>query len=663
MATEQATLQTSLAKGLAYLAKVQRPDGGFDSYSSPLQAPFRKTVTYQTTFVPAVMLAALSKLQTPGSRHITKCLADFVKAQRSPGWSFNYWAAASPERRNRPYPDDLDDTACALIGLFRYESGLVGPEVLAAFIKLLLATETQVGGPYRTWLVPAGNNSAWSDTDLAVNANIAYFLSLASRPLPNLTGLMEQAIRNKQLSSPYYASTVPVVYYLARAYRGPLTGALRKIAGSLHGAKSLALNPLQAALLLSAVLELKGAGAAKLAAQLVAAQQPDGAWPADAFCLDPARGKTIYYHGGESLTTALVLEALEAYRLAGAATVPALTPFKQASGPAHNRRSTALQARVSVLNRRQWRQLRPELHHDALDFTTSLAKTSGSAGIVTLAEAFNESLERPLAKAQEPMLAQLGLANLYGWAAYTIYDDFLDDEGRPGLLPIASSALRYCLEAFDNALPEDQVFKDLVRQTFDKIDGANAWELAHCRFERRGQQLVIAALPDYGDPAGLAERSLGHTLTPLAVLRAKGVEPDSQLFNGVRQALVHYLAARQLNDDAHDWQTDLRNGHITYVVARLLADAGIKPGRYAWDTLLPPVQKQFWHGTLPKICRDISRQTALSRCSLDRLPGLKRRNALTKLLDGIDASVSETLDTQSRTQSFLQYYKHGLPAA
>ena len=663
MAVKPAALQASLDKGLAYLAKIQRPDGGFDSYSSPSMTRFQKTFTYQTTFVPAVMLAALSGLPAPGCRRLTRQLADFVQAQHSPGWSFNYWAAASPERGKRPYPDDLDDSACALIGLFLHQPKSISAEVLAAFVKLLLATETGVGGPYRTWLVPAGDNSGWADTDLAVNANLAYFLSLVSQPLPSLTVLMEQAIRSEQLVSPYYVSTLPVVYYLARAYKGPLTGELRRIARHLQSTKANELNALQQALLLSALLELKDRDTPKLVENLLAAQQPNGAWPADAFCLDPARGKTTYYHGSAGLTTALVLEALQAYSQTATPAAQGITKAGQSAEPARNRRQTALQARVSALNRRQWKKLRPELHRDALNFTTSLAKTSGNAGIVTLAEAFNESLVQPLTKAQEPLLVQLGLANLYGWTAYTIYDDCLDDEGQPGLLPIASTALRYCLEAFDAALPNDRPFKTLVRQTFDMIDGANAWELAHCRFEHQGDQLIIGALPNYGDLAGLAERSCGHSLTPLAVLRAQGVKANSRLFRGVHQALIHYLAARQLNDDAHDWQTDLRNGHATYVVSCLLTDAGTKPGRYSWNKLLPPLQKQFWHDTLPRICQDISRQTALSRRSLDDLPGLKHPNALTKLLDGIDASVGETLATQNRTWRFLKHYKGGARVA
>jgi hypothetical protein len=125
----------------------------------------------------------------------------------------------------------------------------------------------------------------------------------------------------------------------------------------------------------------------------------------------------------------------------------------------------------------------------------------------------------------------------------------------------------------------------------------------------------------------------------------------------VHQAIVHYLTARQLNDDAHDWQIDLQNGHITYVVARILADERIKPGSYSLNTLLKRAEQRFWHHTLTDICRLMQQQTSLGRRILANLPELQQHNAITELLDGIDISAAETLTTQDQAQIFLKYYK------
>ncbi len=648
-------LTIAIDKAAAYLAAAQRPDGGFDSFSSPSAGRFEKVFTYQTTFVPSLILAGLAGSDTPAVRRLKRRLAAFVKAQAGPHWSFNYWSKASAERAEQPYPDDLDDTSCALIGLTLYQPGLVGAEALAAFVKLLLAAETRVGGPYKTWLT-AGSAAAWQDVDLAVNANIGYLLLLVSQPLDSITGLIEKAISQGQLASPYYASAYPLFYYLSRSYKGPLAGKLLSAIRQTRDQDNN-LTPLKNALSATSLLRLGAKDAGPLAGRLLAAQAADGSWPAEAFCLDPARDGITYYNGCESLTTALAIEALELYRQQALRTEP-IRPERQA-GPGY----TSNRPQVLAAARRACNGLEPELRTVTVGFLDKLARSPIGAEIVDLPQAFNQSLAKPLGRACQPLLRQLGLANLYGWAAYTIFDDFLDEEGRPGLLPAATLALRYSIAGFGGALPADSGFQDLVRRTFDTIDSANAWELKHCRCVIRGQQLAVDDLPDYGDLSKLAERSLGHGLTPLAVLRARGVGPDEPLFDSVRQAFSHYLIARQLNDDAHDWQEDLRNGHLTYVVAAIFGDAGIGPGNYSRPQLLPQLQRQFWHSTLPRICRTIRQQTALGRHKLQGWPELKANNAITGLLDRIDSSVADTLAAQTQASRFIKHYgRHGKAA-
>ena len=650
-------LDMAIDRAVAYLVSSQRRDGGFDSFSSPSASRFEKAYTYTTTFVPSLILTALAGLQTAPGGRLKDGLAGFIKAQAGSHWSFNYWSKSAPERITHPYPDDLDDTCCALAGLILHEPSAVGADVLAAFVKLLLATEDRVGGPYRTWLVPPDGPAAWQDVDLAVNANIAYLLSLVSRPLDNVTQYIEAAIDSGQLSSPYYVSSYPLLYYLSRAYRGPLAEKLQATARQLHAQDSRP-TPLKNALLLSSLLRLGADDTGPLLSCLLAAQRADGSWPAEAFCLDPALSGITYYNGCESLTTALAIEALELYRQQA-------RPAKSKTGNSQTDRQSYATNRPPVLTagRRAARGLEPALRDNTVGFLEKLARSSIGTEIIDLPQAFNQSLTKPLGKTAQPLLRQLGLANLYGWAAYTILDDFIDEEGQPDLLPVATLALRYSVSAFAESRPDDNDFQALVRQTFDTIDGANAWELEYCRCHIRGQQLMIGQLPDYGNLDKLAERSLGHSLTPLAVLRAAGTGSDDRLFKHVRQALNHYLIARQLNDDAHDWQDDLQNGHITYVVAQILKDGGIGPGSYAWSGLLPLARQQFWHETLPQICRTIRHHTSLSRRSLEHLPQLHRSNAITALLDKIDASVDETLAAQDQARDFLKHYAGDKQAA
>jgi hypothetical protein len=218
--------------------------------------------------------------------------------------------------------------------------------------------------------------------------------------------------------------------------------------------------------------------------------------------------------------------------------------------------------------------------------------------------------------------------------------------------------MRYSLNAFLQILPTHDTFPAFVRDTFDAIDSANAWELAHCRFKTDAQTITISALPDYGKLSALAERSLGHTLPPLGVLVASGIASASTDFKALQQALKHYLIARQLNDDAHDWQDDLKNGQITFVVSTLLKEAHIPQGKHTRASLQAKLQKQFWHHSLPLICEQMQLQVALARQALTKTQLLQPINIITKLLDDIETSITETLATQKTARSFLKHYRN-----
>ncbi len=646
-------IEVALNKGISYLASVQHADGGFDSFSSPSRVRFKKAYAYRTTFVPSLILAALSGLEASAGRSMRQKLFKFVRAQRSPSWSFNYWALRSWERKQLPYPDDLDDTCCALIGLALHNKVSIGPATLAAMVKLLVATETQPGGPYRTWLVPPDGPAQWQDIDLAVNANVAYLLSLVSEPLPNITSFLEKAIRNRRLVSPYYASEYPLLYYVSRGYQGSRSEDLRTIAKRLRN-QNKALGPLENATLLTSLLRLNDPDVELLASRLLDTQRQDGSWTAGAFCLDPARSGKKYYHGSESLTTALALEALNLYRERAGRSAIERQP--QDYVPAFGTQAGQVLGAVGEKSS----HLGPELRGALRNYMQRTVHSPNGTEIISLAQRFNCSLTHPLGH-NHPALMRLGLANAYGWAAYTIFDDFMDEEGRTRLLPVAVAALRYSLSTFEGVLPEDASFHTYIHQVFDAIDAANAWELAHCRFLVSDRAITIKKLPGYSDASRLAERSLGHALGPLSLLHLNGAGFDGNLMRSVRQAFIHYLAARQLNDDLHDWQTDLAKGHITLVVARILEDLQLKPGLHDLEAIMPVAGRQFWNHSIIALCRTVQEQTVLSRQNLGNLPQLKRPNFITELLDRIDTSLQETLTSQDQARRFLRHYSRKVP--
>jgi hypothetical protein len=598
------------------------------------------------------MLASLSGLNEPAAAEIRGGLAGFLLGQRSPGWSFNYWAQGTPERQSQPYPDDLDDTFCALAALHLQDPGLVDSGVVAQSVKLLLAAETAVGGPYRTWLVPSDSDAVWLDVDTAVNANVAFFLSLLGNRLPALDSLMEKAIAAGRFDSPYYPLAYPVVYYLARAYDGSAKSKLLKQARRLH---KQALSPLDTALSLSARLR---AGETRLEAKeiraLVAKQRSDGSWAASAFCTDPSEDGKFYYNGAAALTTAFALEALALY---GNNLRPSGRPASAGHAAGDDPRQAALK-----LARQQCQELDPALRRTVRRSLAKLAAGEDGAEIAGLAALFNHSLTEPL-QGREDLLRRLGAANLYGWLAYTVYDDVMDEDGKPGLLPAANAALRRSLDGFSQALPDSQGFQRLTRRVFDTIDTANAWEWSNCRCQIRGAKLKVNGLPDYGDMSKLAERSLGHALAPLAVLEAAGIsaEDSDGPASRVLSAFKHYLIARQLHDDAHDWPDDLSRGRITPVVADILRGLGATKGTYLLSDLLSGGRRQFWHHNLAGLCRTMKRHLDLSRRELNKSGLFASTCALYLMLDRLGASIEDTASRQSQARDFLRHYAKEAP--
>ena len=642
-------LGVSIQRGLAYLRQAQRADGGFDSFSSPKQQPFQTEHSYHTTFAPALILNALADI--PDAIAIRTPLAGWLLAQKSQVWYFNYWAADAPQRKTLPYPDDLDDTFCALAALFRHDPALVNAAALGSIVRLLLAAESQVGGPYRTWLVPKNAAAIWQDVDLAVNSNIAYFLQLVAQPLPNLDTYMEQAIASATLVSPYYPNPYPLAYYLSRAYQGRLAPQLRAyiLRRRRHGHWG---SPLRTALALSALHQL-GGGSDQAAAvsYLLDLQRPDGSWAAKTFCLDPARQGMQYYSGAPALTTALALEALCHSMPQTAADTPAVH-----RAPIDHRADTLYKQVVAQATAEYKALPGSALRKTAQTTLERMVRGDHNREIILLPLFFAQSLATSAAP-PHAVLVHLGLANLYGWTAYTIYDDFLDASGETRLLPLASTALRLSLERFAAAVPRSPAYRDFVQSAFNRIDAANAWEVAECQFAVRDGHISIGRLPRYGGRMQLAERSLGHALPALGVLARLGIAPNDRRTQKLVMALRHYLVARQLGDDIRDWQADFSTGSCTYVVTKILADLGIAPNTYAVSELLPRMQHEFAEHTLPDVSAVILQHTASARRALAQSTLVAPHTPIGQLVDRLEVLAKRQLAEHTDAQTFLAAYR------
>lgn len=642
----QAELAQARARALTFLQQAQTPDGSFVGLTSATERPFNATRVHHTTFVPSLVLGALSGVSDPVAQTIRQRLATWLLAERSPQWSFNYWAHQSPERSTNPYPDDLDDTFCALIGLHRHDPSLIDETCLGHVVRLLLATESQVGGPYRTWLVPENAAAVWQDVDVAVNSNVACFLQAVAQTLPNVQHLLEQAIVTRTFRSPYYPSAYPLLYYVARAYQGSERPVLRDYILKLRTGGAWQ-TPLQTALALTALVQLDTEPAVLQpgVALLQATQQADGSWPAEAFWMDTT------FHGAAALTTSLVVEALQQCETPRQATHTELYERKTSAATERRYQKVMNATRQSLHSVAQPLRAQTQAMVDIID------RAENRQEIVLLPYFFAGVLAHRPQRVVDTLCTALGQANTFGWMAYTIYDDFLDGEGQAAMLSVANLSLRRSLHCFRQALPRHVAFQRLVEQTFDTIDTANAWEIANCRMLIEGDTLHLVKLPRYKTALRLADRSLGHALTPLGLLAAADVDLASKQAQAMREALRHYLAARQLHDDAHDWEVDMRAGHCSYVVVAILEALGLRPSTYSLTTLLPRMKREFWHHTLPRLCASMTHQLHLARRTLQRSGYADQSAAFVELIEQLEASVARTQREQAGAEKFLTAYQ------
>ena len=69
--------------------------------------------------------------------------------------------------------------------------------------------------------------------------------------------------------------------------------------------------------------------------------------------------------------------------------------------------------------------------------------------------------------------ASLGAATAFGWGAYTVLDNYLDNEGEEAFLPAAIFSLRAMHTLFSEAV-EGSAFQKEVQRLLLRIDTANA---------------------------------------------------------------------------------------------------------------------------------------------------------------------------------------------
>ncbi len=664
-------LREAIDKGLRFLDKSQEKDGSFMCLVSTKFDNYRNAKTVPAIVPPNIVLSSLIHIKGNGvADKIKKRTAEFLLGERSAYWSFNYWFRKSDWFKKEPYPDDLDDTFCALAALYEYNPALFDGKVMAKIVTMLTSAEKKEGGPYDMWLVPPEGRKTWDDTDLVVNSNIAFFLSLQDITLPNLNAFIEKSIDKKDYEFPYNR-IYPGLYFISRFYN-PAPHEATKDEGRVRRIKNMVdlllskrepdgkwENPLRTALAVSALMNLSGAKyrpqIEKGIRYLLKTQSKSGSWEPASFYFQMRTEKKTLYAGDPSITTALCLEAINKFALLDSyegKTLEGKKPLHNSSGALKIHREIAKEVR------NRFAMCDKDLKREAFKIIAKTLRGDKDKQIVLLPYFFRSSLGKFGKNISDSLIIKLGVANLFGWIAYTIYDNFLDNEGEPNLLSVANLSLRESSSGFSSILPKESLFAEFSVRIFDAIDSANTWEIANSRFDIN-KPTTIKNLPDYGDYSQLAMKSFGHSLGPLAILFSLGYKENSSEVKNVTQFFKHYIIARQLNDDAHDWEDDLKNGHINAVAVQLLEDERSVNPQFKLQRAdkSGSLQKTFWGKTIVGVCKDIMKYTKLARQDLKKVSVIKDTAMFEKLLASIELSAQKALKERAETIKFLKTYK------
>lgn len=654
-------LNDVINSGVDFLARQQAADGSFPSLTSADPINFIGAYRCHTVFSTSLILQALLSLGSGnGLPEVISKAGGFLQSEKSDNWTFNYWSRRSPDYLAMPYPEDLDDTACSLAALYLYDKNLIDGEVLGRFVAILTALEEAPGGPYRTWLVTKEAEKVWRHVDLAVNANIGYLLSLVEADLPTLNAYIDKAIAMKDFSSPYYSSIYPVIYFISRYHQGEGRERLRAFLLEQRDHAGRWGNLLDTALAVSALFNL-GAGLpeAQRGCEYILEQSREQNWQPQPFYVGVKRdqdgsfhaGPEKFYAGSQALTAVLCLEAMGKYRKE--ITGQRIETRESKEGA----RAERIKSRVIEAAQNYAESLPVELRFCfKMQFETTLQSDRNSE-ILLLPYFFASSLEYKDVVIPDELLINLGTVNLLGWMAYTIYDDFLDEEGKPGLLPLANVLLMELNALLGRINPAKVGF---FNRLMLGLEEANIWEINHCRvkFEKFTEPGV---LPEYGDHAKLAEKSLGHILGPLAILFYLGFDEYSAEVENTISYFKYYLIARQMNDDAHDWEQDLKKGHLnssgSEVVRQWLAIRPETAEDQSLEQILPDLQKIFWYETVVEVSNGIVRRTEMAAGLLAQSKVIRHPEQLRKIISSPAASAKEALREREQVLKFLKVYR------
>jgi len=632
------SLNQAILKGIRFLTDKQNTDGSFDSRSHKESNP-SEAETFITTFYTSLILYSLSKIRNPKLLEVKNKACSFLLSEKDENGTYNYWSKSFLKYKTEPCPNDLDDTACALSALLSFDRNSVKEDVLAKITQVLINLESKEGGPYFTWVVPSNADSKWKDVDLAVNANIGFFLSMLEISLPNIHKLIEKEIKQRKFSSTYYPD-YSTLYFISRFYKGELRQELAQFL--LKENLKPFRNALECALLGVSLLNIgeKHSSIKNNINYLLKHQEKNGSFGTFIFIIERTYKKDKRLSGSEAFTTALATELMTRFL--------ELSTNKKSMKKYDNflplKQKVISYAKELISNR-----FDNDLVNQFDSFLEKIIHSDNDGQVIIHPYLFLDSLKKKsFIEENEKFLLDMAIAGIFGWLCYTIFDNNIDEKKDLDKLPLAVICARELEKLFCKNNPD---FKPIFQEFMDRVDYANFYELKYARFNTK---VGYSSKKIYPNVEFIAEKSIAHCLGPLLIMTKIGFSSESQEFHSLFSFYQNYLVARQLNDDAHDWEEDLTRGQINYAGEVLLRDFEKRNGRKAnlsKDVL--KLRKLFWNETIMEICSIIQEKIVEAKRNLFLLSEILDQDYLKGKLDELEKSADKAIEERAKTKQFL----------
>ena len=563
-----------------------------------------------------------------------------IQEKNSDG-TWNYWKRDS--NKSNCLPDDWDDTAMALRAIVSCPDNELTAADLVQLVNTLIATEDALGGPYNTWILQPWKQTHWYDIDIGVNATIANLLMSIDICPPELVAWIDVRIKNRNFSSGYY-SEITIFYLISKWYRGPQTVAIESIILEFLESKPTLFETI---LLISAWLSLGGSISEIDNHINKIINYCDGPIEPFPFFKEEIIDGIPYYAGSRALTIACLVEVLKLLDHAR----------KQQSEAAYKKQRELLATTLYEKALDRFRD-NSEIQTIARKSFDTFWNMDTKCEIALMVFGFHDSLQN-LGVSRE-ILDQLAIVNIVGWLGYTIFDNILDHEDQIELIPLATICVREISVALDT-LVSDNESKQFVSRILDSVSYSSFCEHSSCRVSITNNMIEIPKqIYDYENYEILAQKSLGHALGPIVIALQSGRDDRFECARSIQEFFTHYLIARQLNDDAHDWIDDLKNGFLNSSSALLFKSFVIKFPNSSYvsiDSGLNQLQELFWNETIETVSSHIVNHVTSARTVLDTMPFLKDISIFENLLIPLERSAQQSISKRNNIKEFLELFQ------